>query len=232
MAVTETSLNLKKLIKTSPLAVGGCFAVGLANGAFWGVAPVFVQQLGHSVLMISIFMSVVIAFGAVLQWPAGFLSDKIGRRLVLLLSTIFAAAAGIFLWQFGPQSQSMLLVGGALYGMFSMQVYGMSTAHANDYAKPNEFVAISGGLLLIYGIGSVIGPSIAPFVMSQIGPSGLFAYTAVIHSMLALYAIYRMVVRDAPKAPSDYVTMARPRSMNIILRADPRIIFRGKKNKR
>ena len=232
MAVTETSLNLKKLIRTSPLAVGGCFAVGMANGAFWGVAPVFVKELGHSVLMISIFMSVVIAFGAVLQWPAGFLSDKIGRRVVLLLSTIFASAAGVFLWHFGPESQFMLLAGGAIYGMFSMQVYGMSAAHANDYAQPHEFVAISGGLLLIYGIGSVIGPSVAPFVMSQIGPSGLFAYTATVHAVLAIYAVYRIAVRDAPKETSDYVTIARPRSMNLILRADPRIIFRTKKTKR
>ena len=93
-------------------------------------------------------------------------------------------------------------------------------------------MAISGGLLLIYGIGSVIGPSVAPFVMSQIGPSGLFAYTATVHAVLAIYAVYRIAVRDAPKETSDYVTIARPRSMNLILRADPRIIFRTKKTKR
>lgn len=232
MAVTQTSLNIKKLIKTSPLAVGGCFAVGLGNGAFWGVAPVFVQQLGHSVLMVSIFMSVVIAFGAILQWPAGYLSDKIGRRLVLLLSTTLAAGADIFLWQYGPQSQNMLLIGGALYGMFAMQVFGMSAAHANDYAQPHEFVSISGGLLLIYGVGSVIGPSIAPLIMSQFGPSSLFAYMASVHFLLALYAVWRMVVRGAPAETSDYVPIARPRSMTLILRTDPRMIFRGKKPKR
>ncbi len=231
MAVTQTSLNLKKLIKTSPLAVAGCFAVGLSNGAFWGVAPVFVQQLGHPIVMVSIFMSVVIFSGAMLQWPAGFISDKIGRRAVLLIASIGAAGAGMFLWQFAPQSQMMMLIGGALYGVFAMQVYGMGAAHANDFAAPHEFVAISGGLLLIYGVGSVIGPSAAPLVMSQFGASALFAFTAGVHVLLAAYTIYRMVIRRVPKQIADYVTIPRPRSMNLILRTDPRIILKRKRKR-
>jgi len=228
-AVTQTSLNLKKLFKTSPLAVAGCFAVGLANGSFWGVAPVFVQQLGHPIVMVSTFMSVVIFSGAVLQWPAGFISDKIGRRAVLIISSFGGVGAGLFLWQFAPLSQNMMLIGGALYGMFAMQVYGMSAAHANDFAEPHEFVAISGGLLLIYGLGSVFGPSTAPILMSQYGPSTLFAFTAAVHFILAVYAVYRLFVHRVPKQKTDYVAIPRPRSMNLILRADPRIVLKRKK---
>ncbi len=227
--VTQTSLNLKKLIKTSPLAVVGCFGVGLANGAFWGVAPVFVQQLGHPVVIVSTFMSIVIFSGAVLQWPAGFLSDKIGRRAVLFMAAVGAAGAGLFSWYMAPNSLSFMLIGGALYGMFAMQIYGMSAAHANDFAEPHEFVAISGGLLLIYGIGSVIGPSLAPLVMSEFGPSALFAFTAGVHALLAVYAALRIVVRRVPRQLTDYVTIPRPRSMNLILRADPRMILKRKK---
>lgn len=230
MAVTQTSLNLKKLIKTSPLAVAGALAVGLANGSFWGVAPVFVQQLGHPVVVVSSFMSVVIFAGAVLQWPAGFLSDKIGRRSVLILASIGAAGAGVFLWQCAATSQFMMLVGGALYGVFAMQVFGMSAAHANDFAEPHEFVAISGGLLLIYGIGSVIGPSVAPLVMTQFGTTALFAFTACVHIVLSVYGLLRMLIRSAPEQTADYVTIARPRSMNLILRADPRFLLKRKKN--
>ncbi|NNC36633.1 MAG: MFS transporter [Hyphomonadaceae bacterium] len=229
IAVTQTSLNLRKLINTSPLAVAGAFAVGMANGAFWGVAPVFVQQLGHPIIMVSTFMSVTIFSGAILQWPAGYLSDKIGRRIVLILASIGAAGAGVFLWQFGPVSQSMLLIGAALYGVFAMQVFGMSAAHANDFAEPHEFVAISGGLLLIYGIGSVIGPSTAPFVMSQYGPSALFAYTACVHALLCIYAVMRVVIRRVPDQTGDYVSIPRPRALNLILRSDPRIMLKRKK---
>lgn len=229
--VTNTKLDLKKLLETSPLSVMGCFTVGLAGGSFWGVAPVFVQQLGHPVIIVSVFMSLVVAAGAMFQWPAGFTSDIIGRRTVLLVATIGSMFAGLFLWQFAPVSQTFLLVGAAIYGIFAMQIYGMSAAHANDFAGPDDFVSISGGLLLIYGIGSVIGPSISPVMMSKLGPSALFLFTAIVHGLLACYVVLRIFTRGAPKKTKDYVAIPRPRSMNLILRIDPRGMSRRRKPK-
>ena len=223
VGVTQTSLNLGKLVKTVPLAAIGCFAVGLTNGAFWGVAPVMVQQLGHPVVAVSTFMSVVIAAGAILQWPAGFLSDKFGRRLIMIVASIGAALSGIYIWQFASENLAQLLIGGALYGAFGMQVYGLSAAHANDYAKPDEFVAISGGLLLIYGLGSIAGPSIAPIVMAMMEPTAIFAYTAIVHVLLAVYGIYSRIVRGPKSSRKDYVAIPRPRSFAMIMRLDPRI---------
>jgi len=229
IAVTETSLNLKRLAKTSPLAVAGCFAVGLANGAFWGVAPVFVQQLGHPLVVVSLFMSVAIASGAALQWPVGWLSDKLGRRPVLILLAFVSVGAGLFLWSFAPMSKFMLITGGAIYGAFAMQLFGLSAAHANDYAEPHEFVAVSGGLLLIYGIGSVVGPIIAPIVMSEYGSSAMFVFTAVVHLSLGLYGLYRLTQRKASEDNRDFVGMPRPRSGLLILRSHPRNLLKRRK---
>lgn len=231
-AVTETSLNLKKLIRVSPLASVGCFAVGLTNGAFWGVAPIFVTDLGHPVLVVSTFMSVVIFAGAIMQWPVGWLSDKFGRRTLILFITLGGVAAGVFLWLLAGQGKMMIFAGGALYGLFAMQVFGLCAAHANDRAEPHEFVAVSGGLLLIYGAGSVFGPSFGAVVMSEMGPPFLFAYTACVHALLAVYTLYRTVREDAPEDSAVYVAMARPRSMAIIRRMDPRIIKRKRKAKK
>ncbi len=222
-AVTETSLNLKKLIRVSPLASIGCFAVGMTNGAFWGVAPIFVTELGHNVLMVSTFMSVVIFAGAMLQWPVGWLSDKMGRRQLILIISLCAVASGIFLWLFAAQSSQMMLVGGALYGFFAMQVFGLCAAHANDRAEPHEYVAISGGLLLIYGVGSIFGPMAGALAMNGFGPTALFAYTAIIHLIFAAYTLYRSIRIAAPDDSASYVAVARPRSMTIMRRIDPRV---------
>ncbi|MGB0907694.1 MAG: MFS transporter [Maricaulaceae bacterium] len=229
ISVTQTKLNIKKLVKISPLAVVGCFAVGLSSGAFWGLAPVFVQQLGHPILIVSAFMSAVVFAGAVMQWPVGWLSDKIGRRKALIFAAFGGVGSGIFLWQFAGQSLFMMMTGGVLYGMFAMQIFGMAAAHANDYAQPDEFVSISGGLLLIYAVGSVLGPMLAPIVMSIAGPSSMFAYTAAIHALLAVYGLYRLSQRDAPENSIDYVAVPRPRAALLILRTDPRNLLKRKK---
>ena len=229
IAVSNTSLNMKKLIKTSPYAVAGCFAVGLANGSFWGVGPVFVQQLGHPIIVVSTFMSVAIATGALMQWPVGWLSDRFGRRALMISMSLLSVGAGLFLWALAPQSQTMLLVGGALYGGFAMQLFGLAAAYANDYAEADEFVAISGGLLLTYGVGSVIGPSIAPVFMGIYGASSMFAFTAAVHLGLAIFGFWRVLQREAKVSNEEFVGIARPRSMMLILRTDPRNLLKRKK---
>jgi len=169
------------------------------------------------------FMSVVIFAGAIMQWPVGWLSDKFGRRALILIISLAAAGAGVFLWAFSGQSKIMMLTGGMLYGLFAMQVFGLCAAHANDRAEPNEFVAVSSGLFLIYGVGSVVGPSVGAIAMSRLGPNYLFAYTAAIHTLLAIYTLYRISMSAAPDDSADYIAVARPRSIAIIRRMDPRI---------
>ncbi len=227
--VASTSLNLGKLIRAAPLGVVGAFGVGLANGAFWGIAPVFVQQLGHSISTVPMFMSVVIVGGAMFQWPVGALSDKFGRRILLIVCAIGGAAGGVFLCLLAGSSLAYLLVGGALYGTFGFQLFSLSAAHANDYAEPDEFVAISGGLLLLYGVGSVMGPLLAPVLMLVTAPQYLFAFTAGVHIFLAIYGIYRTTQRDAAEDTGSYVAV--PRTTPAVFRFDPRNLRKRKVRK-
>ena len=56
---------------------------------------------------------------------------------------------------------------------------------------------VSGGLLLLYGIGTVIGPTIGGPVMSMISPHALFLVTAIAHVLITVYAIIRSRIRAA-----------------------------------
>ena len=56
---------------------------------------------------------------------------------------------------------------------------------------------VSGGLLLLYGIGTIIGPTIGGPVMSMINPHALFLVTAVAHMLITAYAIIRSRMRAA-----------------------------------
>jgi hypothetical protein len=84
-----------------------------------------------------------------------------------------------------------------LYGALTYPIYGLAVAHANDYAEPGDFVAVSGGLLLLYGAGTVVGPLAASMAMTSVGPAALFAVTGSSHALIAAYALYR-TYRRAP----------------------------------
>ena len=89
--------------------------------------------------------------------------------------------------------QLMLL--GAAWGAIAFPMYAVSVAHTNDYAQADEYVMISSGLLLMYGIGAILGPFLAPAVMGLIGTAGLFVFTAAVHLLLGLYIIFRITRR-------------------------------------
>ena len=219
---TQTKLNLSKIWRVSPLSAAGAFAVGLANGAFWAIAPVFVLRLGYETGMVASFMSAAIIASALAQWPVGLLSDAIDRRLVLIGASGAAALAGAFLFFFAASSDAALLLGAVIFGAAAMCIFGLCAAYANDHAEASEFVAVSGGLLLIFGLGSIGGPLLAAVVMSATTPSALFAYTAVIHLALFGFGLYRMTRRAPVPAAQQEDFVAVPNSTPAVFEIDPR----------
>jgi len=115
----------------------------------------------------------------------------------------------------------------AIYGAAANALYPIAVAHANDFAAPEDFVKVSGGLLLLYGIGTIIGPSLGGPVMTWAGPYALFMVTAVAHILISAYAIIRSRQR-APvpveergtyqTAPAPTSQLATPESLSL----DPR----------
>ena len=220
---SHARLDLKRLWRVSPLAVAGCAAVGMSNSAFWAISPVFVQDLGYGAAMVANFMGMTIVVGALAQWPVGLLSDVIDRRSVLLIVSLGAALAGAAIALTADAGVWWLLAGAGAYGIFGMSLFGLCAAHANDHAEPEDFVSVSGGLLLVYGAGSVIGPLVAPLAMTAFGPAALFSYTALVHAGLFVFGLWRVTRRS--RVPSQqqeqYVPLAKP-STPAVFEFDPR----------
>ena len=194
---TSASVDVPRLFELSPSATLGCLVAGLANGAFWSLAPVFTSSVSEGTSLAAWFMTSAVVGGAVLQWPIGLLSDKYSRRGTLIAVTIVGCAVGLALG-LAPQNISFVSVNllGAAWGALAFPLYTISVAYANDHAESNEYVTVSSGLLLMYGIGATIGPFIASALMT-FGEAGyLFVYAAISHGVLAVYILFRTTQTD------------------------------------
>ncbi|MFN3958782.1 MAG: MFS transporter [Parvularculaceae bacterium] len=193
--IATARLDVRKLFHISPVAAVGAPMIGLANASFWGVGAVFAQQLGYGKEIIAAFISAVIVGGALLQWPLGWLSDRVDRRAVMTGSAFLGAASAVALSQFGGSGPIYILGLGALVGAFIVPMFGLAAAHANDLSAPGAAVETNGGLLLLHGCGSVVGATLGAVMMSAFGPQFLFVYIAAIYLALGTFCLVRILSR-------------------------------------
>lgn len=192
--VDVVKLDIRYLYGTSPTGMLGALATGLANGSVWALAPVFAVGYPEDLSFAVWIMTAMVLGGAVGQWPLGHLSDRIDRRYVMGLTSFVGMASAVPIWALAGQLSTfaIILLCGA-WGAMAFPLNSISVAHANDKAKPDEYVVLSSGLLLMYGLGAIAGPFVASVVMSVTGPGGLFTFTALVHGTLLLYIMNRLL---------------------------------------
>ncbi|NNU81426.1 MFS transporter [Halovulum dunhuangense] len=208
--MVAAKLDLPTLWRNSPLAVAAVLLVGVSNSAFGTLGAVYGNRIGLETSTIAIFMSIAVVAGAALQVPVGWLSDRIDRRKVLLALTFVAAVADAIFVFLAPTQPMVVLVVASIFGAAVYAMYPVIVAHANDHAPENYFLLTSGGLLLLFGIGSIIGPLAAGVVMGAMGPSGLFLTSLVAHVALILFGLWRMRRRSAVPADQKGAFKASP----------------------
>ena len=197
----SVDLNIGKLYRNSPAGTLGCLVAGLANGSFWSLAPVFTAGYSTDISLASWYMTSGVIGGALGQWPLGYLSDKLGRRQVLVVAAAGGTVLAVAIVLMGDNLSFWTInLLGAAWGAMAFPLYSISVAHANDYAEADDYVRISSGLLLMYGAGAVVGPFAASAVMTATGVSGLYWFSGAVHGFLVGYVALRALRREPAPA--------------------------------
>ncbi len=200
-------MTLKELFDTSPLGCVGMFLLGGVFSAQFGMAAVFAKLAGLSLGQISIFISTIYVGALVLQYPIGWISDRMDRRTLIFAVCVIGgigAMVGFLLMNFFPA----LLLAAFIIGGMSNPLYALLIAYTNDFLEHEDMAAASGGLIFINGIGAIAGPLITGWMMGVIGPRGFFLFVAVLLFALAVYALYRMTQRSASTEVDDTTSYA------------------------
>ncbi len=213
---TARRLSLTQLYRISPLGVAGMMIMGLLFSAQFGMAAVYGAKAGLNVSQISIFIAMFYVGGMVLQYPIGWISDRMDRRrLILAVAALGAMAAVVPILLDGFPA---LLVAAFLIGGTSNPLYALLIAYTNDHLEIEDMPAASAGLIFLNGLGAIAGPLATGWALETVGPNGFFAYLAGTFGALLLYGIWRMTRRPAhPAGETHSYTPVLPSASPVVM---------------
>ena len=190
-------MSFAKIFRTSPLGCVGMLLTGGVYAAMFGMASVWGAKSALTIGQIAAYGAALYFGGLMLQYPIGWISDRIDRRaLIMWLSAggavVMFAATAIKL----PFSLTLLvamLLGGTINPLYSLLI-----AHTNDFLTKAEMPAASSRLIFLNGFGAIFGPLATGWLMERVGAPGYFLFLGLLFLALALYALWRTTRRAAP----------------------------------
>jgi MFS family permease len=196
----RVKLDILKALRTSPVSVSACLLNGLILTAFTTVGPLFSARIGFDQQHIVLLMACVSLGSLLLQWPIGYLSDKVDRLHALIglgVGVLGVAAALVWAEHRMPFVLLALLFG--VFGGLGESLYAVGVAHANDRADSSDYVALSSTLLFVWALGSSVGPPVGTFAIQLIAPRAYFVYVMVLTLAFTLFAGWRLSRRKSER---------------------------------
>jgi MFS family permease len=193
-------MNIRELWHASPLGVFAVVLSGTGNSMLTAIGAVYAAQRGFDTAAISTFMAAMAAGGVCFQLPIGHLSDIMDRRRVLVLVSAASVLTSILCYAVSGAAGPALYLSAFLLGGTSMTIYGLCVASVNDRIPPQRYVAASGGMLMVNGFGSIVGPTLGTTIMSVFGTDAYFPAIAVVFGIMSAFCLYRMTQRPGVPA--------------------------------
>jgi MFS family permease len=202
---TSSKMSVFDLYRASPLAVIGNGLTGMAHGTIFGLGAIYASEILVDIKAISWFMACFLIGSLVLQWPVGYLSDRVGRRVIMATLSVVSVVCCLLALAMPKGSllfyQSIVALGGA-----AMPMYSICIAYANDRLEPHQIIAASGSLLMVAGFGAMTGPILIAFFMDLYGVELYFWGIATAFAIIFMFTLIRIGAR-AGVAIEDQTTL-------------------------
>ncbi|MDE2295209.1 MAG: MFS transporter [Gammaproteobacteria bacterium] len=192
----RVNLQVAKALRTSPVSVLACLLNGLILTAFTTAGPLFGERLGLDQARIVLLMASFSMGSLLLQWPIGYLSDRIDRLYALIgLGAAILGVAGVLIGVSGHTPFVVLVVLLAVFGGLGESLYAVGVAHANDRAPSRDYIALSSTLLFVWALGAAIGPTTGTIAIERSRPGAFFAYVLGLTVLFTVFALWRLARR-------------------------------------
>jgi len=211
-------LALAELFATAPAAVIASFGAGFVNSGVLTLVPLYGEE-HYGAAAAREFYSAAWTGSLLLQWPAGRISDRVDRRIVIAVLNAVAAAAAFALAATGavaPHWAAVLLV--FAWGGGALSFYGIAVAHMADRADPGKLAQSAAGLLFVWAAGSVIGPVALGVSVDALGVNGQFWFAGAGAALIAAAMFWRRGAR--PQAEPEHKEEFTPHPTSSVAAAE------------
>jgi MFS family permease len=207
-----------------------CSQAGLVNNLndalAWGLGPLYLAAHGASAAEIGAVAAVYPAVWGLLQLGSGWLSDRTGRKPLIVLGMLVQAVA-LGLLVAGGGAFASALAAASLLGAGTALVYPTLIAAVSDVAEPHDRAVLVGvyrfwrdagfvvGALLVGLVADTLGSGVSIAVVAVLtAVSGLVVAATAFTSSEAMSGIASLALADDPRRPTLGATTRRSHAGN------------------
>ncbi len=183
-------------LRLAPLGMLGGFIGGFAEITYLSLFPNVAMAAGVSISNALWLLSVMTIGGGVLQFPIGWLADKVDRVAVMvMLAAVFIALSLLLPWAMTSALAAPVtafVLGGVMLGFYTL---GLAIVGAE--VKLSDLAAANAAFLIMYQLGAILGPVAAGVAMTASPVTGFIATVCVLMILTGL--IFAVLVRPRPE---------------------------------
>jgi MFS family permease len=213
-------LPISELSREAPIGWAGAWLSGFLVGGIYATIPLSARASGLDASEIAALMTAFVVGGLAGQWPIGSLSDRIDRRLVLLLVSVLLAACCLLSPMLEHAGAAMRTAAAFAFGALAFSLYPLAVAHTLDRIGPQRALPAASLVLLASSVGSIVAPAVLPMASTALGPQAFYALNGALASGFAVVIGWRLL-RVRRVAQDHYQPV--PRTTPVVYELDPRI---------
>jgi len=170
----------------------------------WSINVLYALDLGASILQVNLITTIWSTMGILLQVPFGILSDRLGRKPMLLYPT-FVGFMGSLIRAFAGDPNHLLLaafVGGTAGGGFFPVLLSMVADVTSTREEQKKAI---GTLYLFSSVGMLLGPILCTILLTLpgIGLRNIYQFDAVAQAIVTVYVFVMVKETRSPVGKSE-----------------------------
>ena len=190
-----------------------CFCAGLINATSVSLISLYAYDHGVSGIWLSLILGAYQMGSLLTQIPTGWLADRYDKRIVTSGLMMMGIISNLLIVAecFYPMPIQVLVV---IFLISGVALFPLAVTQFFDHIDLNDAMPATSTMQIILGVGGVIGPIVAGFLMTEFSSIWLYYFLIAIHAFVIVFLLIRKVfVRtETPQEAGPYQMSMQPTS--------------------